>query len=163
MDGALSMTTLRLQRTDPHENADTWSESVKTEHIARLFVEAINRHDPKAIADLMTEDHRFIDSLGTVVCGRDRMRQGWTEYLAMVPDYVVTVSDAFTSGDTAVLLGKASGTYTSEGTLRSDNYWETPAAWRAVIRGDKVAEWQVYADNEPIREVMRRSTPQKGL
>jgi len=35
----------------------------------------------------MTSDHRFIDSLGTVVEGRDSMRDGWKFYFAMVSDY----------------------------------------------------------------------------
>ncbi len=129
---------------------------VNTEKVARLFVEAINQHDPDAIARLMTEDHHFIDSMGIVVSGRDCMKLGWTEYLAMVPDYAITVSDVFTSGNAVVLLGEASGTYMSDGTLRSENHRETPAAWQAVIRGDKVAEWQVYADHGPIREVIRQ-------
>ena len=36
-----------------------------------------------------------------------------------------------------------------------ENFWKTPAALRAVIRNGKIALWQVYADNEPIRAVMR--------
>jgi len=33
----------------------------------------------------------------------------------------------------------------------------TPAALRALMRGTLVAEWQVYADNEPIRRCMQRA------
>jgi hypothetical protein len=29
---------------------------------------------------------------------------------------------------------------------------------RAIIRDGQVAEWQVYADNEPIREQMRAAS-----
>ena len=35
--------------------------------------------------------------------------------------------------------------------------WQTPAAWKARIRGPLVAEWRVYADNEPIRAIMRQN------
>ena len=58
----------------------------------------------------MTSDHRFIDSLGAAVEGRDAMREG------------------------------------------------TPAALRALVRDGRIAEWQVYADNEPIREQMRAAS-----
>jgi hypothetical protein len=40
--------------------------------------------------------------------------------------------------------------------LPKGNFWKTPAAWRAVIKEGKVAVWQVYADNEPIRAIMRK-------
>jgi hypothetical protein len=30
----------------------------------------------------------------------------------------------------------------------------TPAAFRALIEDGKVAEWRVYADNEPLRRLM---------
>ena len=43
-----------------------------------------------------------------------------------------------------------------DGRLEAENRWETPAAWRAVIEHDRVAEWRVYADLEPLRAVMRR-------
>ena len=42
--------------------------------IAGRFVAVINAHDLDAICELMTEDHRFIDSMGTVFDGRDVMR-----------------------------------------------------------------------------------------
>ena len=29
-------------------------------------------------------------------------------------------------------------------------------AWRAVVKDNKIAVWQVFADNEPIRAIMRR-------
>ena len=54
--------------------------------VAQSFVRAINRQDADAIAALMTEEHRFIDSLGTVVTGREAVRAGWRGYFRMVPD-----------------------------------------------------------------------------
>ncbi len=46
------------------------------QEVAQQFVIAINAHDVECLATLMTSDHRFIDSLGTVVEGRDAMREG---------------------------------------------------------------------------------------
>jgi hypothetical protein len=46
------------------------------------------------------------------------------------------------------------GTYTPDGVLREEARWSTPAAWLAVVERGLVAEWRVYADNEPIRRRM---------
>jgi hypothetical protein len=55
------------------------------------------------------------------------------------------------------MLGAAQGTYSSGGPLKPENRWQTPAAWRAVVRSPLIAEWSVYSDNEPIRQVMARN------
>lgn len=125
------------------------------------FVAAINAHDLAGIAVLMTEDHRFVDSLGAVVDGAAKMREGWQEYLKMVPDYQIDVRATCCDGQVVVLLGAARGTYTPDGNLRSEDSWETPSAWRSVVRADRVAEWQVYADNQPMRQrIAAHSTQQ---
>jgi ketosteroid isomerase-like protein len=41
------------------------------------FVAAINAHDLADVAGLMTGDHRLIDSLGAVVSGGAKLREGW--------------------------------------------------------------------------------------
>lgn len=123
---------------------------------ARAFVNAVNAHDPAAIVALATGDHRFIDSLGNTI-GPESLRGAWEGYFRMVPDYRIEVREWITDGNLVVALGTASGTFAKDGTLPAENAWHTPAAWRAVIRDGKVAEWQVYADNEPIRAVMRRT------
>lgn len=125
--------------------------------VALEFVDRINRRNVDLLCELMTEDHRFVDSDGTVpVTDRESMREGWRGYYAMVPDYRIDIEETIGSGDVVVLLGIASGTYTADGELRPENRWETPAAWKAVVRDDRVAEWRVWADLEPIRAVMRR-------
>jgi ketosteroid isomerase-like protein len=124
------------------------------EIIARAFVNAINAHDVNELAKLMSEKHRFIDSLRTVVQGRKQMRDGWTGYFRMVPDYTVLVEETFSDGPTVVMLGLARGTYSKHGRVSVENSWQTPAAWRAHVENDKVTEWRVYADNEPIRRLM---------
>ena len=123
--------------------------------IAEKFIAAINRQDVTAIYELMTEDHCFIDSEEQIFDGRERMKVGWADYFKIVPDYRIEVSETFISGDTVVFLGRGFGTYTSDGNLKPENHWQTPAAWKAVITGEKVRLWQVFADNEPIRKIMR--------
>src|SRR5882724_2158356 len=125
---------------------------------AEQFVNAINAHDIERLASLMTSYHRFIDSLGVVVEGRDAMREGWKFYFSMVPDYNLDINRSFVAEDgraEVMLVGVASGSYWSNGIRRPDSSWSAPVALRAVVRGDHIAEWQVYADNEPTREQMR--------
>ena len=126
--------------------------------VAHAFVDAINRRSPEEIASLMTEDHVFIDSLGTRVTGRQRMLKGWQGYFSMVPDYSIAVDETFAEGSVVAMLGTAQGTYASGGSLQPENKWQTPAAWRAVVRGPLIAEWRVYADNEPTRRIIAHSS-----
>ena len=126
--------------------------------IVRQFVDRINAHDLPGLATLMTPNHRFVDSLGAVVEGREEAREGWRQYFQMVPDYRIGITHSFADGAEVALLGSAGGTYTRDGQLYSSNAWHTPAAWRAIVRNALVAEWQVYADNEPIRDRMRRAS-----
>jgi limonene-1,2-epoxide hydrolase len=106
----------------------------------------------------MTPDHRFVDSLGTAVEGRERMVEGWRQYFQMVPDYHIDIARSFADGAEVALLGAARGTYSRGGQLSSTGAWQTPAAWRAIVRDGRIAEWQVYADNEPIRQRMGRAS-----
>src|SRR5271165_5422468 len=103
--------------------------------VAHAFVDAINHRSPEEIARLMTEDHVFIDSMGTRVAGRQQMQRGWQGYFAMVPDYSITVDETFAEGPVVAMLGTAQGTYAPGGPLKPENRWQTPAAWRAVVRG----------------------------
>ena len=119
------------------------------------FIDRINARDVEGLSVLMTTDHRFIDSLGSVIVGRETMREGWRQYFQMVPDYHIEITRSFTDGAEVALLGSARGTYRRDGQVRAADAWQTPAAWHAVIRDNLVAEWQVYADNEPIRQLMR--------
>jgi uncharacterized protein (TIGR02246 family) len=129
--------------------------SDSAESVARAFVRAINRQDAEGLAGLMTPEHRFVDSLGGGTGGRENMRAGWVGYFRMVPDYSIAVEECYSDGPVVVMLGVARGTYSPDGELRAENRWETPAAWRAVVEDGLVAEWRVYADNEPMRRLMR--------
>jgi uncharacterized protein (TIGR02246 family) len=131
----------------------------QAESIAQAFVRAINRQDVEALAELMSEQTRFIDSMGTLFEGRETMHRGWTKYFQMVPDYTVAVEETFCDGPVVVMLCMAQGTYapTPQGELKPENHWTTPTALRAFIEDGKVAEWRVYCDNEPIRQRLAKS------
>lgn len=119
--------------------------------VAFRFIDRINAGDVNGLVNLMTDDHRFVDSGGDVLHGRAAMREAWGRYFAMVPDYRIEVEEVFTSGAVVALTGTASGTYSRDGSLRPEDAWSTPAAFRAHVAAGLISEWRVYADNEPLR------------
>jgi ketosteroid isomerase-like protein len=125
----------------------------RTESVAAAFAGAISRQDVNALVELMTPEHRFIDTMGGVTEGREVMRAGWAGYFRMVPDYAIDIEETYCAGPVVVMLGVVGGTYAPDGQLTAENRWQTPAALRAVIEDGKVAEWRVYADNEPMRRL----------
>lgn len=146
--------------------------SEKAIAVAQEFIKAINRQDPEALAALMTADHRFIDSLGHSAVGREGVKEGWKLYFQMVPDYRLDIDEMFCRESSVVMLGMARGTYAHafedvqamgmpnqmrDGSSRDPMQWQTPAALCAKVKNDRIAEWRVYADNEPLRRLMKQS------
>lgn len=125
--------------------------------IVLAFMDRINQRDPDKLAELMTEDHVFIDSLGQAVRGRAAMRKGWQGYYAFCPNYWVSHEDIFQSGNIVAVFGAAGGTISVNGKLPAENKWQTAAAWRAVVEKGLVQEWRVYADNKPVYDIMAKS------
>jgi ketosteroid isomerase-like protein len=123
----------------------------------RAFIERINAHDVDGLLRLMTADHAFVDSLGQAFTGTGLMARAWTAYFEWIPDYAVTVERLFAAGDEVVAFGTADGTCWVGGQAVADGSWSVPAAWWAVVRDGRIAHWQVYADNEPVRRVMARA------
>ena len=122
----------------------------------RRFVKAVNSADVVVLCDLMTEDHVFVDSDGTEVHGRETMRQGWTAYFSMMPDYRIQVHETYAKGSIAVVIGTAAATYSRDGSLKPENHWSAPAAWRAVVKRGRVALWQVFFNPEPVFRLLAR-------
>ncbi len=63
-----------------------------------------------------------------------------------VPGFRVDHEDLFADGHQVAIFGKAGGT------IRGKR-WEIPAAWKAVVNGEQVHEWGVYADNKPVYDI----------
>lgn len=92
------------------------------------FINRINQRDADKLAELMTEDHVFIDSLGQMVCGREKMRAGWRGYYAFCPDYWVSHEKILSDGNVVAVFGAAGGTIAANGELPLENKWRIPAA-----------------------------------
>jgi ketosteroid isomerase-like protein len=124
------------------------------------FLDRINKRDADKLAELMTEDHVFIDSLGNTMRGRETMRAGWRGYYSFCPDYWVTHEEILGNRNIVAVFGAAGGTIAANGKLPPENKWRTSAAWLAVLENGLVKQWQVYADNKPVYEIMTKSKPQ---
>jgi len=123
-------------------------------YIALEFVEKINEQDVDGICDLMSDDFIFVDSMGGSMYGRDAMKQAWRDYFAMFPDYEISITHILQQENIIAILGTAKGTYAVRGKLHQDNSWEVRAAWKAKVEDDQVKEWHVYADLEPVRQIV---------
>lgn len=120
------------------------------------FIEQINSQNIDGLCKLMSEDHQFIDALGSMVQGREQMRNAWTGYFQIVPDYHISCEEIIERSNVVAAFGTAGGTYCPHGALLDENKWEVPAAWRAKVVDSLVSEWRVYTDNEPIRRLMSK-------
>jgi ketosteroid isomerase-like protein len=114
-----------------------------------IWLAAINRHDARALAALMAEEHVFVDSLANRVQGATSMEAGWRAYFTMCPDYWVRADHVMAEGNTILAAGEAGGTIDGES-------WRIPAAWKAVIRDGRIVEWHVFADNKPVYEILAK-------
>jgi len=121
------------------------------------FINRINQRDADKLAELMTEDHVFIDGLGQAVRGREAMRAAWLGYYAFCPDYWVSHEKILSDGNVVAVFGAAGGTIAENGELRRENQWRTPAAWSAVVDSGLVKEWRVYADIKPVYDIVAKS------
>jgi len=121
--------------------------------VVERLVESIDRHDVAGILELLTGDPVLIDSLGAALRGRAELERAWRGYFELFPDYRIEVETRIASGSTVALFGFASGSVAVGGSDER-RAWRVPAAWRAVVRGDRIAVWQVYADLAPVRAGM---------
>jgi hypothetical protein len=131
---------------------------VMNEEIFKKFAAAINQHDVEGLYNLMADSHTFIDSHGNKMTGRDKMKHGWAGYFKMFPDYFIEVTDVLLNNNIVAAFGFAGGTFMGLTTPGNENYFYIPAAWKAIIKNDKIELWQVYADTKiPFEIIVRNS------
>jgi hypothetical protein len=111
--------------------------------IALQFNETINQQNIRELASLMTEDHRFIDRAGLVVCRKGKMMNAWVRFFELFPEYRNTFTGVESNGNLVILYGYA--------TWKNG---DTPdqAIWTAMIEDSLVAEWRIFEDTEENRK-----------
>ena len=67
------------------------------------FVEAINLHSLTLILSLMTDNHKLIDSLGTIVKGKENVSEAWNKYFKLFPDYFIRIDELIKEENSVML------------------------------------------------------------
>jgi ketosteroid isomerase-like protein len=126
-------------------------------NIVLNLVDAINKANVDDILKILTEDHVFIDSQDHRTTGKNVLREAWSGYFALFPDYKIEINEFLEKGPLICMFGYASGTYKNLHNEKNSNYWRIPAAWTAVIMDNKIKQWQVYADNLIVMDIINRN------
>lgn len=111
--------------------------------VAVRFNECINAGDVYGLARLMSEDHRFIDSAGTVVMGQAACLDAWRSFFAGYRGYRNVFEAVSARGKNVTVSGYS--------TCPGHPELEGPALWMAVVDGEQVLEWRVYEDSAAVR------------
>ena len=102
--------------------------------IALKFNEKINQQDLEGLAELMTDDHTFIDSDGAVTKGKDVMKKGWQEFFKRFPDYKNIFTCVTIQNDIVVMIGYSTCSYKP---------LAGPNVWTAKVLDGLLSEWRV--------------------
>jgi ketosteroid isomerase-like protein len=108
----------------------------------RQFNACINNQDLDGLADLMSEDHVFIDSSDEVHEGKQIMVASWAKFFEQYPDYRNHFEYIKAHGDLVLIAGRSTCTF---------KLLDGPALWTAKVRDGLVVEWRVYLDTEENR------------
>jgi hypothetical protein len=113
--------------------------------IALEFNECIGNHDLDGLARLMTDDHAFVDSDGTVNQPKPVMVDNWKRFFGMFPRYRNTFDRVESRDNLVIMLGHA---------FWSEKQTYDPAIWTAIIVEDLVHEWRIYTDTPENRRLL---------
>ena len=127
-----------------------------TQAVVEAMVAAVNSGRGERVANAMSLDGVFVDSLGRRTEGRQALLDAWRGYFRLFPDYRIEIDAVMTDGQEAMLHGRARGSLHRDGRAVPGGGWEIPAAWRAVSDGRKLSLWQVYADNKAVHALLER-------
>jgi dipeptidase E len=156
----LASTYLGLLEQVVDEQYEKSEEKIETEssaqEIVKEYIKNINEHNLDNMINLMSADHVFIDSMGINTKGKETMRAAWDTFLTFFPDYHIKAREIICKNGMVAVFGTASGTLAANGEVHAENRFEIPASWTAVIKDGKVAKWRVYADNEPVRKLIKK-------
>ena len=115
----------------------------KITSIALLFNECINGRNADGLADLMTEDHLFVDAANNATTGKSRNMENWRSFFDLFPDYRNVLEVVRHEDSTVIMRGYS--------VCADKRLNEFRAIWVARIENEKVKEWRVYADTEENR------------
>ncbi len=113
------------------------------------FVEHINRLEHEALCAMMTYDHFFMDLGGSVHGPKSVMEEGWRQYMTSWPHYMIHVSEAYNVNDSAVLVGRTTGSHRE---LPREEEFAESLIWVARTTEGLVSEWRMYYNTPENRQ-----------
>jgi hypothetical protein len=115
------------------------------EIVAFQFMDAINAGSAESLGDLMTVDHRFVDSSGTSTIGKSACLERWRRFFVAFPDYQPVVDRIGTYDGVVVVRGQS---------MCSSPELTGPLLWAARIDDGLISEWRVYDDTNNNRRLL---------
>ncbi len=115
------------------------------ERVVQRFNEGINNRNINLIANLMTDDHSFVDAASNTLQGKEGVLEAWNGFFNSYPDYRNIFESLVSKDDTVTIIGRSTC---------SDGRLDGPAIWTAKINGNKVAEWRMYDDTPANRRLV---------
>jgi uncharacterized protein (TIGR02246 family) len=106
---------------------------------ALKFNDRINQRDLEGLAELMTDDHTFIDNEGNVTKGKAAMKEAWRDFFKSYPDYRNEFTNVMVQDNIVVIIGYSRCSYKP---------LEGPNIWTAKIHDGHVSEWKVLWLNQ---------------
>jgi ketosteroid isomerase-like protein len=113
--------------------------------VAVRFNACINDRDLAGLAELMPNDHRFVDSAEGVVAGKPACLAAWRGFFNAFPDYRNVFSTLSARGDVVTIVGHS---------VCAEPNLAGPALWTATVRDGQVAEWRVFEDTPQARRLL---------
>ena len=120
------------------------------------FVEAINRGDVDALAELMTDDHHLDVFEESPLVGRDANFEAWRGYAAAFPRYRIYPERVAARGDLVAVLGYTTGSHLG---LPDDEERALRLIWRAQVRDGRLSCWQLVEDTPQARDECGLAAP----
>ncbi|NMR29232.1 YybH family protein [Crystallibacter degradans] len=99
------------------------------------FNDAINRRDLDVLAALMTPTHRFIDTSGAAIEGKDACIDAWRRFFVAFPDYRNIFDEVQSVANGMVEVQGRSECSVPE--------LDGPALWQVSVRDGFIDEWRV--------------------
>ncbi|KAF0109363.1 MAG: hypothetical protein FD163_880 [Hyphomonadaceae bacterium] len=103
------------------------------------FNNCITTKNLHVMAELLSDDHQFIDAVGNVISGKRQCLQAWQQFFELFPDYQNQFDEISFDGDYFVIHGRS---------ICADARLAGAAKWKAKVKDQCVTEWQVLATDQ---------------
>ncbi|MBS3077850.1 nuclear transport factor 2 family protein [Candidatus Pacearchaeota archaeon] len=118
---------------------------MKPEEIALKFNSCINSQNIKGLSNLMSPNHRFIDSENGGFQGKEKAIKIWKEFFKKYPEYRNNLEIIKSRSNLIIMVGHS---------ICSNKKLEGDGIWTAKIEHNKVAEWKVYYNTKDNRKLL---------